>query len=276
MFEDLKPHIQDLRKRLIISCLAVVVSFGVCFGFWKELFNIVQAPIKAALESGVKGKLMQLTPLEGIFSAMSISFLTAFIIATPIVFWQLWLFVAPGLYKNEKKIVLPFVFFGTSMFIAGAMFAYYVALPIMIKFILHFGNEMFEADISIQSYVGFFVRVVLGFGVCFELPVLGYFLARVGLITDETLKRFFKYAVVIIFIIAAIITPPDPFSQLLMAFPLIALYGLSILIAYFVNPANKLNNDDSIESNTTASNPNTNDSNTINSANQSNSKQSGK
>lgn len=239
MFEDLKPHIQDLRKRLVISTATILVAFIVCFSFWKSIFEFVKSPIESAFSDNIKGTLMQLTPLEGIFSAMSISFLAALVISTPIIFWQIWLFVAPGLYKKEKKIILPFVFFGSAMFALGAAFAYYIVFPFMIKYILMFGNDMFAANISIESYVGFFIRIVLGFGVAFELPVLAYFLARVGLITDESLKNFFKYAVVLIFIIAAIITPPDPFSQLLMAIPLVGLYGLAIIIAYFTNPAQK-------------------------------------
>lgn len=239
MFEDLKPHIQDLRKRLMIALASVVIAFIVCFAFWKQIFGVIKVPIENAFARDVQGLLVQLSPLEGIFSAMSVAFLAAFTICVPIIFWQLWLFVAPGLYKNEKKIILPFVFFGTAMFAMGALFAYYVVFPFMIEYILLFGNDMFEANISIESYVSFFIRVVLGFGVAFELPVLAYFLAKVGMITDESLKGFFKYAVVIIFIIAAIITPPDPFSQLLMAIPLVILYGFSILIARLVNPAKR-------------------------------------
>ena len=239
MFEDLKPHLEDLRKRLIISTATVMVAFIVCFSFWKSIFEFVKSPIAKAFSDSVEGTLMQLTPLEGIFSAMSLAFLAALVVSTPVIFWQIWLFVAPGLYKKEKKIIVPFVFFGSCMFALGAGFAYYVVFPFMIKYILMFGNDMFAANISIESYVGFFIRIVLGFGVAFELPVLAYFLARIGLITDETLKNFFKYAVVLIFIIAAIITPPDPFSQLLMAIPLVGLYGLAILIARFTNPAPK-------------------------------------
>ena len=239
MFEDLKPHIQDLRKRLIISCVAIVVAFIACFSFWKPILRLIEAPIREAFANDVNGTLTQLSPLEGIFSALSVSFLCAITICVPIIFWQIWIFVAPGLYKNEKKILLPFVFFGSVMFGVGATFAYFVVFPFMIKYLLMFGNDMFEANISIQSYISFFIRTILGFGISFELPVLAYFLAKIGLITDENLKGFFKYAVVIIFIIAAIITPPDPFSQLLMAIPLIGLYGFAIIIARFVNPASK-------------------------------------
>ena len=129
MFEDLKPHIQDLRKRLIISVVCIVVAFIGCFAFWKPIFAFIKAPIERAFSDQVQGVLVQLVPLEGIFSAMSISFLVAFTLSTPVVFWQLWLFIAPGLYKNEKKIIVPFVLFGSAMFVLGALFAYYIIFP---------------------------------------------------------------------------------------------------------------------------------------------------
>ncbi|PAF48140.1 twin arginine-targeting protein translocase TatC [Helicobacter sp. 12S02634-8] len=240
MFEDLKPHIQDLRKRLMISVATLLVAFLVCFSFWTHIFEWIKAPLNAAFSSQqVKGMLVQISPAEGVIVAMKVSFFAALAISVPVIFWQLWLFVAPGLYKNEKKVVLPFVFFGTFMFVIGAGFAYYVVFPFTIKYILMFGNEMFEANISASSYVTFFTRLVIGFGIAFELPVLAYFLAKIGLITDATLKHYFKYAIVIIFILAAIITPPDVISQVFMALPLIGLYLLSILIAKIVNPAPK-------------------------------------
>lgn len=238
MFEDLKPHIQDLRKRLMISVATLLVAFIICFSlFWRNIFEWIKSPLETAFNHQVKGMLVQIAPAEGIIVAMKVSFFAALVISIPVIFWQLWLFIAPGLYKNEKKVVLPFVFFGTIMFVIGACFSYYVVFPFTIKYILIFGNEMFEANISASSYITFFTRLILGFGVAFELPVLAYFLAKVGLITDVTLKRYFKYAIVIIFILAAIITPPDVISQVFMALPLIGLYLLSIFIAKIVNPA---------------------------------------
>lgn len=239
MFEDLKPHIQDLRKRLIISTLTLFVIFFICFSFWEYIFEWIKLPLAQALKNGVKGELVQLSPTEGVFTAMKVSFFAALTLSMPVIFWQLWLFVAPGLYKHEQKIILPFVLFATLMFAIGASFAYFVVFPFVIKYILMFGNELFNASISVENYVTFFTRLILGFGIAFELPVLSFFLAKVGLITDETLKGFFKYAIVIIFIIAAIITPPDVLSQFFMAIPLIGLYGLSILIAKAINPAPK-------------------------------------
>lgn len=243
MFEDLKPHIQDLRKRLIVSALTLIVVFFVCFSFWQYIFEWIKLPLDQALQGGVKGKLIQLSPAEGVFTAMKVSFFASLVISLPIIFWQMWLFIAPGLYKHEKMIIIPFVLFASIMFAIGASFAYFIVFPFVIKYILMFGNEMFNADISVEHYVTFFTRLILGFGIAFELPVLSYFLAKVGLITDATLKGFFKYAIVIIFIIAAVITPPDVLSQFFMAIPLVGLYGLSILIARAVNPAPKEENE---------------------------------
>ncbi|RDU72093.1 twin-arginine translocase subunit TatC [Helicobacter brantae] len=240
MFEDLKPHIQDLRKRLVISFGVLIVVFFICFSFWETIFEWIKLPLSEAFgEGGVKGELVQLSPAEGVFTAMKVSFFASLALSMPVIFWQIWLFVAPGLYKHEKMIVLPFVFFASIMFAIGAGFAYFVVFPFVIKYILAFGNQQFSSSISVENYVTFFTRLILGFGIAFELPVLSYFLGKIGLITDATLKGFFKYAIVIIFIIAAVITPPDVLSQFFMAIPLIGLYGLSILILSFVNPAPK-------------------------------------
>lgn len=248
MFEDLKPHIQDLRKRLVISFGVLIVVFLICFSFWEYIFEWIKIPLDEAFnKGGVKGELVQLSPTEGVFTALKVSFLASLALSMPVIFWQIWLFVAPGLYKHEKMIVLPFVFFASIMFAIGAGFAYFVVFPFVIGYMLDFGNHQFVSNIGVESYVTFFTRLILGFGIAFELPVLSYFLGKIGLITDATLKGFFKYAIVIIFIIAAVVTPPDVLSQFFMAIPLIGLYGLSILILSFVNPAPKEEEEESEE-----------------------------
>ena len=210
MLEDLKPHIQDLRKRLIISIAVLFIAFIVCFLFWEHIFIFIKAPLDSVLGHDVRGKFIASGMIEGVFIAMKSALFAALVISMPIIFWQIWIFVAPGLYKNEKRVVIPFVIFG---------------------------NDQFEAYITAENYFTFFTRLVIGFGIAFELPVLCFFLGKVGLITDESLKNFFKYAVVLIFIIAALIAPPDVISQILLAIPLIGLYGISILVLKFVNPA---------------------------------------
>lgn len=239
MFEELRPHLQDLRKRLMLSLLSIVICFVACFSFHEEIFTWVQMPISNAFASGIKGKLIQVAPAEYLFVAIKVSFFAAFVISVPIVFWQLWLFVAPGLYKHEKRFILPFVFFGSFMFALGLFFCYEIVFPLIIRYVLAFGNEVVEANIASDEYLSFFIRIMLAFGFIFELPVMAFFLGKIGLITDNTLKRSFRYAVVAIFVVAAIVTPPDVISQLLLALPMVVLYGVAIIILKFVNPEKK-------------------------------------
>ena len=170
------------------------------------------------------------------FVALKVSFFAGLLFAMPVILWQLWLFIAPGLYDNEKRMVVPFVVGGSVMFLLGVLFAYYVVTPFGFQFLINFGSFLYTPLIDIEDYVGFFTKILLGFGIAFELPIVAAFLGMLGLITDQTLIRFFKYAIVAIFILAALLTPPDVLTQVLMAAPLIILYGVSILILKFINP----------------------------------------
>ena len=237
MFDDLKPHIADLRKRLTISTITVVVMFFACFSFYEPILEWMMAPVKHALPVGTSMIAVEIQ--ETFFTAMKVAFFAGFIISLPVIFWQLWLFLAPGLYDHEKKLVVPFVFFATLMFLLGAAFAYYIVVPIGFDFLIAFGNSVVSVLPSIGKYVGFFTKLLIGFGIAFELPVITFFLAKIGLVNDQMLKDFFRYAVVLIFIVAAVLTPPDVISQVLMAAPLLILYGVSIYIAKVFNPAQK-------------------------------------
>ena len=237
MFDDLKPHIADLRKRLTISTITVVVMFFACFSFYEPILEWMMVPVKHALPAGTSMIAVEIQ--ETFFTAMKVAFFGGFIISLPVIFWQLWLFLAPGLYDHEKKLVVPFVFFATLMFLLGASFAYYIVVPIGFDFLIAFGNSVVSVLPSIGKYVGFFTKLMIGFGIAFELPVITFFLAKIGIVNDQMLKDFFRYAVVLIFIISAILTPPDVISQVLMAAPLLILYGVSIYIAKVFNPAQK-------------------------------------
>ena len=237
MFEDLKPHIADLRKRLVISVLTVVVMFFVCFSFYEPILNWMMVPVEAVLPKN--SQMVAVEIQETFFTALKVAFFAGFIVSLPVIFWQLWLFLAPGLYDHEKKLVIPFVFFGTLMFLIGASFAYYIVVPLGFDFLIAFGSTVVTVLPSIGKYVDFFTKLLFGFGIAFELPVITFFLAKIGLVDDRMLKDFFRYAVVIIFIVAALLTPPDVISQLLMAAPLLLLYGVSIYIAKVFNPAPK-------------------------------------
>ena len=237
MFEELKPHLFELRKRLAISVATVIVMFFVMFAFWQPILDWMITPLVAVLP---KGSTVIFTKVqEPFFTALKVAFFSGFIASLPVIFWQLWQFIAPGLYENEKKMVIPFALGATIMFLIGALFCYYVVIPFGYEFLINFGSQLFTALPSIGEYVSFFTKLILGFGIAFELPTITFFLASIGLVTDETLKGFFKYALVVIFLTSALLTPPDVLPQFLMAGPMILLYGLSILIAHYINPAPK-------------------------------------
>ena len=258
MFDDLRPHLIELRKRLGISVLSVIVMFFVMFSFHEVVLEWMVAPLNEALtEVGKKSVaaangMVTTTQVGGaFFVALKVSFFGGLLAALPIILSQIWLFIAPGrppkkdtfrapgLYANEKKMLIPFVVGGSLMFFIGAAFAYYIVTPFGFDFLITFGSFKFTPLINIEDYVGFFSKIMFGFGIAFELPVFAYFLALLGLVDDRQMTAFFKYAIVIIFIVAAMLTPPDVLTQLLMAIPLILLYGLSILIVKAVNPAPK-------------------------------------
>lgn len=234
MFEELKPHLGELRKRLGVSVAIIIVMFLICFSFWQPILAWMIAPLKAVLPEG--SNVIFTGVQEPFFTAMKVAFFTGFVASLPVIFWQFWLFVAPGLYDNEKRLVIPFVSAATLMFLMGAAFCYYVVVPLAFAFLIGFGSALFTALPSIGEYVGFFTKIIVGFGLSFEMPVVIFFFAKLGLVDDKALKEFFRYAIVIIFVIAAVLTPPDILSQFLMAAPLTILYGISILVAKAVNP----------------------------------------
>jgi len=246
MFDDLRPHLAELRKRLGISVVAVIIMSIIMWNFHDALLAWITAPLVDALTATAKisrkaalGMIVTRELSEAFFVAMKVSFFAGLLLALPVILSQIWLFIAPGLYTNEKKMMIPIVVGGTGMFLMGAAFAYYFVTPIGFAFFIEFGSASFVPMYNIGEYVEFFTKILFGFGLSFELPVVCYFLALLGLIDDKMMKDFFRYAIVIIFIIAAILTPPDVISQILMALPLILLYAISILIVRAVNPAPK-------------------------------------
>ncbi len=237
MFEDLKPHIADLQKRLIIISITLGVMFFVCFAYYEPILKWILAPIEAVLPKG--SQMVAIEVSETFFTAVKVAFFGAFLVSLPVIFWQMWLFLAPGLYSNEKKIIVPFVLGATIMFLIGAMFSYYIVVPYGFEFLVAFGSQVVAVTPSIGAYVTFFIKIVFGFGIAFELPIITFFFAVIGVVNDKMMKDFFRYAVVFIFVLAALLTPPDVVTQFLMAVPLILLYGVSILIARIFNPAGK-------------------------------------
>ena len=234
MLEDFKPHIAELRKRLMIIGATLIVAFFACFSIYEPILNWMMIPVEAVLPEG--SQMVAIEVQETFFTALKVAFFSAFLISLPVIFWQLWLFISPGLYDNEKKFVFPFVFFATLMFLVGTSFAYYIVVPFGFDFLINFGSQVVTVMPSIGKYVGFFTKLLFGFGIAFELPVITFFLAMIGLVDDRMLKDFFKYAIILIFVLSALLTPPDILTQFLMAGPLILLYGVSIMIAKTFNP----------------------------------------
>jgi len=259
MFNELRPHLVELRKRLGLSVLSIFLAFIVAFTFHEQILEWITAPLNEALaqvatlsKKAAEGMVTTHQVGGAFFVALKVSFFAGLLGALPFILYQIWLFIAPGLYNNEKKMVLPFVLGGSVMFGVGILFAYYIVTPFGFQFLITFGSFLYTPLINIEDYVGFFTKIMMGFGIAFELPVFAYFLALLGLVTDKTLKDFFRYAILIIFVIAALLTPPDVLTQLLMAAPLVILYGVSILIVKMVNPYIEEDEDKNENKDTTA------------------------
>ena len=225
-------HLEDLRKRLFNSAIVILVAVIPGWIFSRQLYEILARPVTQYLPEGTKLAYTTLTAPFMLY--MKIAFLAAFFFTSPFVFYQLWLFVAPGLYQKEKKYVIPFVFFTTFFFILGALFGYFIVFPWACRFFVGLAKD-FQPVITVDQYFSFSIKVLLGIALIFELPTLIYFLAKMGLVTARWMTKNFPYAILAAFIISAIITPtPDIITQGVVAVPMIILYALSILIALVV------------------------------------------
>ena len=228
----LLEHLRELRRRLIISLVAIGLGMVVCFSFAEPIWEFLVAPMAAALEESGKGTMAIHEPLEGFITYIKIAALAGAALAIPVLFYQAWQFVAPGLYPNEQRFIMPMVVASTCLFAAGASFGYFVIFRFAFPFFLEIIADDVEAVLSINSYLGVATKLLFAFGFCFQLPVVVFALARVGLIHHRDMINVFKFAVVASFVVSAIITPPDVLSQALMAGPLILLYGVGIMIAW--------------------------------------------
>jgi len=222
-------HLEELRKRLVTISIGVGVAFVVCYIFSERLFQLLILPLKNVLPEG--DHLIFTNLPEMFITYLKVSLIAGILLAAPFIFYELWLFIAPGLYQREKKYVIPFVLFSTILFVGGSLFGYFVVFPFGFKFFLGFSNEYVKALPSVKQYFSFSIKLLFAFGVVFELPVVVFFLAKMGVVTADFLKKQRKYAILLTFIIAAILTPPDVATQCMMAGPLIVLYEISILIA---------------------------------------------
>jgi len=223
-------HLEDLRKRIFNSLIALLIAVIPGAIFSKDIFVILAKPVTRYLPEGQKLAFTSLTAPFALY--MKVSFLTAVFIAVPVIFLQIWYFVAPGLYQKERKYVTPFVLFTSLLFIAGALFGYFIVFPFACNFFLNMGSD-FQALITIDQYFSLMLKLLLGIGAVFETPTLIFFLSRMGIISSRWMIKNFKYAVLVVFIIAAVITPtPDPINQTILAVPMLALYAFGIVIAF--------------------------------------------
>jgi len=230
-------HLEELRRRLIVCIIAVGICFVASYVFADRIFDLLASPLKGVMP---KGDHLIFTNLPEMFIAyIKVSLVTAILIASPVIFYEMWAFVVPGLRENEKRYVLPFVFSSTILFVGGALFGYFIVFPFGFKFFISFSNDYVKAMPSVKEYFSFSIKLLFAFGVVFELPVIIFFLTKLGIITTDFLKKQRKYAVLVTFIVAAILTPPDVATQCMMAGPLLILYEIGILVSRFAGKKEK-------------------------------------
>ena len=239
-------HLAELRTRLLKSFIYLFVFFVISYIFAENIYTFLVEPYAQAVKDDPINRRLIFTALHETFiTYLKLSFFTSLFIASPIILTQIWKFIAPGLYKNEKKALLPYMIATPTLFLLGGMLVYYLVMPLAIKFFLTFetaaisGTLPIQLEAKVNEYLSLIMRLIFAFGISFQLPVLLSLLARVGFIDSEYLRSRRKFVVVIIFVIAAILTPPDPITQIGLGIPLLILYELSILSVSFIEKKKK-------------------------------------
>jgi sec-independent protein translocase protein TatC len=236
----LMEHLIELRQRLVWAVISFSVAFFICFYFAKDIYAFLQAPLSHALAGNPHAHMIATAPQETFFTYMKVGAFAGLCLAFPLIAAQLWMFVAPGLYKNERRAFLPFLLATPIMFLLGAAFVYYVMLPFALKFFASYqttggdGTLGIELQARVSEYFDLVMTLIIAFGLCFQLPVLLSLLGRVGIVTSAQLRSVWRYAVVGIVGLAAVITPPDALSMVSLVVPLIGLYGVSIACVWLI------------------------------------------
>jgi sec-independent protein translocase protein TatC len=230
-------HLEELRRRIVYSIAAVAVGFFACWWKVEAIYDLMQKPILDVLRAnGMSDKLVYLNPTEPFNLYLKIAALAGLFVTSPFVLYQVWMFISPGLYRHEKRYVVPFMISTIALFLTGGFFGYRVVYPQALAFLVHFGRQ-FQPMITISEYTNLFLSIILGMGLIFEMPILIFFLALMGLVTAKFMLKNFRYAILLIFIVAAIVTPtPDILSMCIFAAPMVALYAISIGIAWVLHP----------------------------------------
>jgi sec-independent protein translocase protein TatC len=222
-------HLEELRQRLIYCAIAIGIGFVIAYIFREDLFKILISPLKEQLPD--QDRLIFTNLPEMFLTYLKTAFIGGILLSSPIIFYQLWMFIAPGLYQREKQYVVPFVIISSLLFVGGGLFGYFIVFPFGFRFFLSFANDYVQALPSVQQYFSFSMKLIFAFGVVFELPVIIFFLSRIGLVTSDFLRKNRKYAILLIFVAGAILTPPDVITQCMMAVPLMILYEIGIFVA---------------------------------------------
>lgn len=231
----LLDHLEELRKRMTKIVIAVIVGLFACYGFAEQIFDYLLLPLKPILP---ENSTLIFTGLpEGFFTYIKLSAFAGLFLTSPYIFYQIWAFIAPGLYKEERRWGIPIALFSALFFTAGASFGYFVVFPIAFEFFMGFATELIKPMPSLKEYLSFSLKLLMAFGVAFELPLFIFFLARLGMVSSKWLREKRKYFVLVAFIVSAILTPPDIVSQCFMAGPLILLYELGIIVAWLFGKA---------------------------------------
>jgi sec-independent protein translocase protein TatC len=233
-------HLEELRRRIVYSIAAVALGFFACWWKVEKIYDIMQRPIMDALRNnGMSEKLVYLNPTEPFNLYLKIAALAGLFLTSPFVLYQVWMFISPGLYRNEKRYVVPFMVSTIALFSAGGYFGFKIVYPAALNFLISFGKQ-FQPMITIKEYTELFLSIILGMGLIFEMPILVFFLALMGIVTAGWMWKNFRYSILIIFVVAAIVTPTtDILNMCIFAAPMIALYALSIGIAYLVHPTQR-------------------------------------
>lgn len=229
-------HLEELRKRIVYSAIAIIGGAGVCWWKVEKIYDLMQRPIMRVLAAHhLPDKLVYLNPTEPFSLYMKIAAMAGLFLTSPFVLYQVWMFIAPGLYRHEKRYVFPFMFSTITLFSLGGYFGYRVAYPQALDVLIGFGRQ-FQPMITISEYTQLFLTIILGMGLIFEMPVIVFFLAFLGVLSPNFMLQNFRYAILIIFILAAIVAPPDLVSMCVFAAPMVALYGISVGVAWLVHP----------------------------------------
>lgn len=226
-------HLTELRKRLVYALIAVFAGFCIAWTWAEELFKFILVPLEKAAPAQGMSTIHYQDLTEPFFTLVKTSLTAGVFIAIPVILWQIWKFIAPALYEDEKRLAIPFVFLATLFFFGGASFCYFFVMPYGFNFLFKFSEGFSQPTLMISKHYSLATRLLLAFGVVFELPVVSMFLSAMGVITHHTLIKYWRISVVCAFIFAAVLTPPDIGTQIAMAIPLIILYGISIIVAYF-------------------------------------------